>query len=186
MYLHPRTSTALILLTLLFAAPGTALAHGEGPQQTVDGYTVTLALPEKGFVTGQNPIVVSVWDRQANSPEATVSVLLLAYAPSTDGHGATHGETTPDDHATADDHSAPDEHDETAVEAHAAAETEHAHDTPGAIEGRGLAAAPVALTAGHKRGEYQGKLTFDDGGTYTLSVVFIIDGKERGTIFDTQ
>jgi hypothetical protein len=209
-----RPFIALVLFATLLAAPGLALAHGEGPQQTVDGYTVTLALPDKGFFTGRNPLAVSLWDWQGKTPEATVSVLLLAYTPPSDGHGDTHGEAAAADdhgaaddhaaaaaaHATADDHAATDGHaatdnhatddahsaadDHAATNDQAAAAAEHAHDDAGAVEGRGLAVAPVALAASEELGEYRGEVVFDEAGTYTVSVIFTIDGEERGAIFD--
>ncbi|HMQ33920.1 MAG TPA: hypothetical protein PKD53_24525, partial [Chloroflexaceae bacterium] len=105
MHQHLRHFAALALLALLIPAPGLALAHGEGLQQTVGGYTVTFALPEKSFFTGRNPVAVSLWDRQGNTPEATVSVLLLAFTPAGNGHGDTHGEAAAtDDYSAADDH----------------------------------------------------------------------------------
>jgi hypothetical protein len=76
-----RHFAGLALLALLLAAPGLALAHGDGPQQSVDGYTVTLLPPERGFFTGRNPLAVSLWHWRGNAPEAAVSVLLLAYTP---------------------------------------------------------------------------------------------------------
>jgi hypothetical protein len=209
----------LTLLALLSIVPGQALAHGEGLQQTVDGYTVTLVLPEKGFATGQNSIIVNLWDHQGNAPEATVSTALLAFTPAADGHGDSHAEAAPaDDHATADSHeavaedhaagnhsdaaasddhaaaadhseaTAADDHaaedDHAAADDHGAAASEHAHDGAGATEGQGLVAVPVALAASDELGEYQGSLAFDQPGTWTVSVVFSIDGQERGAIFD--
>lgn len=206
MHRQLRTLAGLALAALLIAAPGLALAHGEGPQQTVDGYTVTLMPPEKGFFTGRNPVAILLWDWQGNTPEAEVSVQPLAFAPAAGGHGDSHGETAPadghaaeetDDHAadshvgaSSDDHAAPDSHAANSHEATADNPTaEHADDGHGhgdadATEGQGLALPPVALAASEELGEYRGELTFDQAGTYTLSVVFTIDGVEHGAIFD--
>lgn len=121
MHRQLRTLAGLALATLLIAAPGLALAHGEGPQQTVDGYTVTLMPPEKGFFTGRNPIAVSLWDWQGNTPDATVSVGLLAFTPPGGGHGDSHGEAAPADaHAVeaTDAHAATDSHDAAATSDH--------------------------------------------------------------------
>jgi hypothetical protein len=199
---------ALALLALLSIVPGQALAHGEGIQQTVDGYIVTLVLPEKGFVTGQNPLTVNLWDQQGNSPEATVSAALLAFTPAADGHGDSHGEAAPaDDHSAAtDDHGATDDHsaaandhgttddhsaaadDHGTTDDHSAAADDHGttndHGEASATEGRGLVPLPVGLALGAELGEYQGALVFDEPGTWTVSVVFRIDGQERGAIFD--
>jgi hypothetical protein len=199
--MHRRSllTLALALLALLIAGPGQALAHGEGLQQTVDGYTVTLFLPEKGLFTGPNPLAVSLWDAQGTTPEATVSALVLAFTPAADGHGDTHNEAAPandhattdsheavaEDHAAADNHSdaaAPDDH--VATDDHAAIASEHAHDGARSIEGRGLVVAPVALAASDELGEYRGELSFDQVGTYTVSVIFTVDGEERGASFD--
>jgi len=187
MHRHLRPLAGLALAALLIAAPGLALAHGEGPQQTVDGYTVTLMPPEKGFFTGGNPIAVSLWDWQGNTPEAAVSVLLLAFAPPGDSHGDSHGEAAPvDDHVTpADNHAATDDAHASESE-HTASEAEHGHDEASATEGQGLALTPVALAASEELGEYRGELAFDEAGTYTLSVVFTIDGEERSAIFDVE
>lgn len=51
MHRQLRTLSSLALATLLLAAPGLALAHGEGPQQTVDGYTVRPARPAAATTT---------------------------------------------------------------------------------------------------------------------------------------
>lgn len=183
-----RLLTRLALLAILLAAPGLALAQGKGPQQTIDGYTVTLALPEKGFSTGRNPVAVSLWDRRGNTPDATVTVGLIAFTPPGDGHGDTHNEATPaEGHAAveADGHAAANSHEASATDSHeVAAAEEHGHDAANAIEGQGLTLAPVALAAGEELGEYQGDITFDEAGTYTVSVVFTVDGEERGAIFE--
>jgi hypothetical protein len=185
MHRRSRFIVALALLALLSIVPGQALAHGEGLQQTVDGYTVTLVLPKRGFATGQNPITVNLWDAQGTTPEATVSTALLAFTPTAGGHGDSHGEAAPaDDHSTAaDDHGTSDDH-STAADDHGAAEAEHDHSQASATEGRGLVPTPVELAPGAELGEYQGSLAFDAPGTWTVSVVFSIDGQERGAIFD--
>jgi hypothetical protein len=200
MHRQLRHPTLLALLALLLSTPGLTLAHGEGPQQTVDGYTVTVALPEKGFYTGRNPVAVSLWDWQGYTPDATVTVGLLAFTPLGDGHGDSHGEAVPaDGHAAeeTDGHAAADSHDaastgdheamvdDHAANSHDAATTDgQAHDAANAIEGQGLALAPVALAVSEELGEYRGELTFDEVGAYTVSVVFTIDGEEHGAIFD--
>jgi hypothetical protein len=192
--MHRRSllTLALTLLALLIVGPGQALAHGAGIQQTVGGYTVTLFLPEKGLFTGRNPVAVSLWDWQGTTPEATVSVALLAFTPVADGHGDTHDEAAPaDDHATADsheavaeDHAADSHSDAAAPDDHAATESAHAHDGTSATEGQGLVVAPVALAASDELGEFVGELSFDQAGTYTVSVSFTVDSEERGASFD--
>jgi hypothetical protein len=60
----------------------------------------------------------------------------------------------------------------------------HDHDTASATEGQGLAPIPVLLRAGDAPGSYQGTLSFDQPGTWTVGVVFTIDGQEHGTTLD--
>jgi hypothetical protein len=124
-----------------------------------------------------------------------------------DDHGANDAHATVDDHAAADDHVAadgthegsgheampgmadmPDMPEMSAADGHedaaaASAEAEHNHDAAGALEGQGIAAAPVALAAASDGDIYQGTLSFDKPGTWTISVVFVIDGQEHGAIF---
>jgi hypothetical protein len=71
---------------------------------------------------------------------------------------------------------------EAATSAPAAAA--HDHGAASATEGHGLAPAPVLLRAGDLPGSYQGTLSFDQPGTWTVGVVFTIDGQEHGTTFD--
>jgi hypothetical protein len=138
----------LAALAMLLAGPAPALASGEPLQQTVDGYTLTLALPAQGLVTGQNSIAVTLRDSQGNAPAATVSAALLAFSPAAEGHsraaddhGATNTQAPADDHGR-EDGAAP------------SAEAEYDHDAAGALEGQGIAAAPVALAAASERGAY--------------------------------
>jgi hypothetical protein len=233
MHQQLRFFAGLALFTLLLASPALVLAHGEGPQQTVDDYTITLLLPERGLFTGRNPVAVTLWDWRGNTPEASVSIAPLAFTPPSDGHGDGHDEAAPaddhgdeaqadahghDDAAPADDHGdeaqadahghdeaapaddhgdeatethghdeaapADDHGDEAQADAHVEAESTHDHGTTSATEGQGLAVPPVALAAGEELGEYQGELAFDEAGTYSVHVVFTVDGQERGAIFD--
>jgi hypothetical protein len=45
-------------------------------------------------------------------------------------------------------------------------------------------ALPVTLVAGAEPGIYRGELSFDQPGTWTVSVVFAIDGHKRGSMFE--
>jgi hypothetical protein len=192
-----RPLAGLTLATLLLAAPGLALAHGAGPQQTVDGYLVTLVVPEKGWYTGSNPVEVILWDARGMAVDATVTVAPLTYAPADDGHGGTHTEAEP---AHSDGLAAPEEahadgaaHDDAA--AHAASGT-HAENGPAHSEtaaphlddhssdGRGLMPVAAPLVAGEEPDVYAGELSFDRPGAYTLGVVFTIEGEERGALFE--
>jgi hypothetical protein len=213
---HPLIGLAMF--ALLLAIPASALASSEPLRQIVDGYTLTLALPAQGLVTGQNAIAVTLRDSQGNAPDATVSTMLLAFSPAAEGHGgagaaaddhgATDTQAPADDHAAAGDHDATDTHapaddhaaadDHGATDTHevdepdhgredaaaASAEAEHDHDAAGALEGQGIAAAPVALATASERGTHQGSLSFDKPGTWTVSVVFVIDGQEHGALFE--
>jgi hypothetical protein len=60
----------------------------------------------------------------------------------------------------------------------------HNHGTTSASEGHGLVPIPVLLRASDDPGSYQGTLSFDQPGTWTVGVVFTIDGQEHGTTFD--
>ena len=57
----------------------------------------------------------------------------------------------------------------------------HAHDTVITTNEHGL--VPVQLVAGHAPGTYQGTLSFDQPGTWTVGVVFVVNGQERETSF---
>lgn len=182
-----RPLAGLALAALLVATPGLALAHGEGPRQTVDGYTVTFALPEQGFSTGRNPVAVNLWDWRGDPPAATLHVQPLVFMPvAAHGHGA--ADHTADAADAADVGNADDGHGHAPDADHAAdagnADDGHDHSGDSALEGRGLALAPVALALSEEPGEYRGELTFDEAGTYTVGVVFTVDGVERGAIFE--
>ena len=58
----------------------------------------------------------------------------------------------------------------------------HDHDTVIATNEHGL--VPVHLVAGHAPGTYQGTLNFDQPGTWTVGVVFVVNGQEHETGFD--
>jgi hypothetical protein len=152
--------TLLSLLALLLAAPGLALAHGAGPQQTIDGYLVTLVTPAKGWRTGSNPVEVILWDARGRAVDATVTIAPLTYAPPNDGHGATHSDDEP-----------------------AHGDTPAAHADDHADDGQGLASAAVPLVAGEEMDVYAGELAFAEAGTYSVSVVFSVDSQEHGAIF---
>jgi hypothetical protein len=188
-----RPLLGLLLLALLLAPGAVALAHGSGPQQQVDGYLVTLVVPEKGWYTGSNPVEVILWDASGMAVDATVTVGLLAFTPPGDGHGDSHGEAAPakgraadetDDHA-ANSHEAKaaDDHNAATTDGHEDTTDNHGHDAANAIEGQGLALLPVALAPSEEPDVYAGALAFDEAGTYSVSVVFAIDGEERGAIF---
>ncbi len=51
---------------------------------------------------------------------------------------------------------------------------DHGHDAASATESRGLALVPVALAPSEELDEYRGKLTFDEAGTYSVSVVLFV------------
>jgi hypothetical protein len=202
----------LTLLSLLLASPTRALAHGEGPQQTIDGYLVTLVVPQRGWYTGANPVEVILWDAAGMAVDATVTLAPLAYAPAEEGHGDTHSDTpaAPEDaHAAGDTahNAAP----AAPEDAHAAGDTAHtdshaanseAHGTEGTAhtdshatstevqaddhsgDGQGLAPLPVSLAPSDEPDAYSGELAFDRPGTWTVSVVFVVDGEEHGTTFE--
>ncbi|NJO82050.1 MAG: hypothetical protein HC828_04125 [Blastochloris sp.] len=149
-----RVWITVLVLMLLSARAAPALAHGSGPQQIVDGFQVTLVEPEKGWFTGDNQVDVILWSALGHPVEAQVSILPLAYTPQSDGHGAARG-------ADAD-----------------------AHGDNHSDDGQGIVADPVALFSGAEADMYSGALRFDQPGTWTVGVVFVVDGVERGAIFD--
>ncbi|MEI8167061.1 MAG: hypothetical protein WCG26_11800, partial [Chloroflexales bacterium] len=65
----------------------------------------------------------------------------------------------------------------------APAASAHDHDGTSTPEGQGFVPAPVLLSAGATPGTYQGTLGFDQPGTWTLGLVFTIDGQAHETTF---
>lgn len=104
----------------------------------------------------------------------------------------THSDAAVDTHsdAAADTHNdmTTDAHGDMTTDAHGEAapadtDSDEAADTH-ATDGQGLAATPISLVAGDEPGVYRGELGFDQPGTWTVGVVFTIDGEERGTTFE--
>ena len=162
-----RPLIGLLALVLLLAPGELARAHGSGPQQLVDGYFVTLVVPERGWYTGSNPVEVILWDPSGMAVDATVTVAPLAYAPADDGHGATHTEAEP-------------AHSDAAAHNEAAAPHVDEHSS----DGQGLIPAAVPLVAGEEPDVYAGELSFDKPGAWTIGVAFTVDGEERGALFE--
>jgi hypothetical protein len=207
------TLISLLAFALLAVGPQPARAQGDNhtPSIVVDGYTLTLISPAEA-TTGNATVIVTLHDaRQQPVAGATVSAALLAYLPAAEGHGAMLPAVTPVAHAPdtgmagmpgmEDATSAPATPAtdsmagmpgmegmagmpgmEAATSAPAAAA--HDHGAASATEGHGLAAAPVLLATGDAPGSYQGTVSFDQPGTWTVGVVFSIDGQEHGTTFD--
>lgn len=193
-----RLPPALVLLLALIPllAPGAAaLAHGTGPQQQVDGYLVTLVVPQKGWYTGANPVEVILWDAAGMPVDAAVSIAPLAYAAAEEGHGAPHSESAdvhsdaaaPTD-AHADGDTAHDDSQAAEASAHDDAEAAHteatAHADDHSTDGQGLIPVAVPLVAGEEADVYAGELAFDKPGSWTVGVVFIVDGQEHGATFE--
>lgn len=60
----------------------------------------------------------------------------------------------------------------------------HDHGAASPTEGQGLAPAPVLLQATDVPGRYQGTLSFDRPGTWTIGIAFTVAGQEHGTTVD--
>lgn len=183
------TLILLLALVLLLAPTAAARAHGAGPQQQVDGYLITLVIPEQGWRTGANPVEVILWDAAGTAVDASVSIAPLAYAEAETGHGTTHAEQgaahsdaaeRPDAHA--DEDAAYDDSHEAEVGAHDDAEAAHSDDH--STDGQGLIPVAVPLVAGEEPDVYAGELSFDRPGNWTVGVVFTVDGVEHGATFE--
>jgi hypothetical protein len=203
------TLISLLAFALLAAGPQPARAQGgdnHTPSIVVDGYTLTLISPADA-TTGSATVIVTLHDaRQQPVAGASVSAALLAYLPAAGGHGAMLPAVTPVAHAPDTGMAGMPEMAEPSpttdsmagmpgmegmagmpgMEAATAAPpaAAHGHGAASATEGHGLAPIPVLLRAGDAPGSYQGTLSFDQPGTWTVGVVFSIDGQEHATTFD--
>ncbi|MEI8308194.1 MAG: hypothetical protein WCF99_14135 [Chloroflexales bacterium] len=208
--MRQRILTLIVLLAFVLLVAGPQLARAQNstdhtPSIVVDGYTLTLTSPTEA-ATGNATVIVTLRDaRQQPVTGAIVSASLLAYLPAADGHGAMLPSTTRDAHG-ADTGMAgmPGMEDATSAPATSVTDsmagmpgmegmagmvtatavppaTAHDHGAASATEGYGL---PVLLHTGDAPGSYQGTLSFDQPGTWTVGVVFTIDGQEHGTTFD--
>lgn len=152
---------ARVTATLLAYLPGEA-GHGEthGTSAPVAAPAVVPAVPGMAPMTGMVP----------------------ATAAHAEAAATTHGDEATAAHAEA----AADTHGHEATAAHAEAAATHGDETVDdhGVDGQGLAVAPVVLGAGAEPGVYRGDLSFDQPGTYTIGVVFTLNGNERGTTYE--
>ena len=178
------TLASLVSLALVLAAVEPARAQDSADRtRIVDGYTIMLNSPAAEATTGSASIAVTIHDpHQQPLSGATVSASLLAYLPAADGHGAAHEArppaATPDSMAGMPGMAGMPESPSVAPQA------AHDHSAASATEGHGIVPVPVLLGAGEAEGSYQGRLNFDQPGTWTVGVAFRIDGHERETTFD--
>ena len=208
--MRQRILTLISLVACVLLGFGTEPTHAqESAEYTklVDGYTLTLSGPAIAeATTGSATLDVLLRDPQQQLLSgATVNVTLLAYRPAESGHGAmpsatSHDSTVATPSAEADagmpemaGMAEPTSAPPTGMAAmpgmpgmaeptSATPQPTHAHDTVITTNEHGL--VPVQLVAGHAPGTYQGTLSFEQPGTWTVGVVFVVNGQERETSFD--
>jgi len=208
--MHQRIFTLISLLACVLFGFGTEPAHAqESAERTklVDGYTLTLSGPAVAeATTGSATLEVLLRDPQQQPLSgATVNVTLLAEHLAESGHGAmpsvpSHDPMVAMPSAEADAGMAgmagmaePTSAPPTGMAAmpgmpgmveptSTTPQPTHAHDTVITTNEHGL--VPVQLVAGHAPGTYRGMLSFDQPGTWTVGVVFVVNGQEHETSFD--